>query len=193
MQSPKQGYQYKFKCRHHHKSHFWHTLQVKHNDLRAHVHEIYIQFTLLYQLSWNYNKLEGVSTIWGVFTWTRITFRKTFRNVIQNVIGIVIWTTCVYITWATNAFPITIRNCALRVIFCSYYAVRALWLTHALMHGFSAHFLNAHARITFRNSFAFTWTRIRLFRRITIQNAPFFAFQNAFQKPDLKQPFVYMG
>ena len=28
----------------------------------------------------------------GVFTWTRITFRKTFRNVIQNVIGIVIWT-----------------------------------------------------------------------------------------------------
>ena len=32
----------------------------------------------------------------GVFTWTRITFRKTFRNVIQNVIGIVIWTTCVY-------------------------------------------------------------------------------------------------
>ena len=34
--------------------------------------------------------------IMGVFTWTRITFRKTFRNVIQNVIGIVIWTTCVY-------------------------------------------------------------------------------------------------
>ena len=28
----------------------------------------------------------------GVFTWTRITFRKTFRNVIQNVIGIVITT-----------------------------------------------------------------------------------------------------
>ena len=43
-------------------------------------------------------------------------------------------------TWATNAFPITIRNCALRVIFCSYYAVRARWLTHALMYGFSAHF-----------------------------------------------------
>ena len=43
-------------------------------------------------------------------------------------------------TWATNAFPITIRICALRVMFCSYYAVRARWLTHALMHGFSAHF-----------------------------------------------------
>ena len=96
-------------------------------------------------------------------------------------------------TWATNAFPITIRNCALRVIFCSYYAVRARWLTHALMHGFSAHFENAHARITFRNSFAFTWTSIRLSRRITIQNALFSAFQNAFQKPDLKQLFVYMG
>ena len=26
----------------------------------------------------------------GVFTWTRITFRKTFQNVIQNVIGILI-------------------------------------------------------------------------------------------------------
>ena len=32
------------------------------------------------------------------------------------------------------------QDCALRVIFCSYYAVRARWLTHALMYGFSAHF-----------------------------------------------------
>ena len=45
----------------------------------------------------------------------------------------------------------------------------------------------------FRNSFAFTWTRIRLSRRITIQNALFFAFQNVFQKPDLKQLFVLHG
>ena len=96
-------------------------------------------------------------------------------------------------TWATNAFAITIRICALRVIFCSYYAVRARWLTHALMYGFSAHFWNAHARITFRKSFAFTWSRIRLSRRITIQNALFSAFQNAFQKPDLKQLCVHMG
>ena len=36
------------------------------------------------------------------------------------------------------------------VIFCSYCAVRADWP----MHGFSAHFQNAHARITFRKSFA---------------------------------------
>ena len=68
------------------------------------------------------------------------------------------------------------------VIFCSHCAVRADWP----MHGFSAHFQNAHARITFRKSFAFTCLRIRISRRITIQNALFFVFQNAFQKPDLK-------
>ena len=56
------------------------------------------------------------------------------------------------------------------VIFCSYCAVRADWP----MHGFSAHFQNAHARITFRKSFAFTCPRIRLSTRITIQNAFFF-------------------
>ena len=38
-----------------------------------------------------------------------------------------------------------------KVIFCSYCAVRADWP----MHGFSAHFQNAHAWITFRKSFAF--------------------------------------
>ena len=61
------------------------------------------------------------------------------------------------------------------VIFCSFCAVRVRWLTHALMHGFSAHFWNAHARITFRKSFAFTCPRIRLSRRITIQNPLFFS------------------
>ena len=79
------------------------------------------------------------------------------------------------------------------IIFCSYCAVRARWLTHALMHGFSAHFKNAHTRITFQKSFAFTCPRIRLSRRVTIQNALFFAFQNAFQKPDLKQLCVHKG
>ena len=57
-----------------------------------------------------------------------------------------------------------------KVIFCSHRAVRADWP----MHGFSAHFQNAHARITFRKSFAFTWPRIRLSMRSTIQNALFF-------------------
>ena len=74
------------------------------------------------------------------------------------------------------------------VIFCSYCAVRADWP----MHGFSAHFQNAHARITFRKSFAFTHVlRIRLSTRITIQNDSFFAFQNPFQKPDLKELCVH--
>ena len=40
--------------------------------------------------------IASLRSTMGVFTWTRITFRKTFRNVIQNVIVIVIWTTCVY-------------------------------------------------------------------------------------------------
>ena len=70
------------------------------------------------------------------------------------------------------------------VIFCSYCAVRADWP----MHGFSAHFQNAHARITFRKSFVFTCPRIRFSRRITIQNTLFFAFQ----KPDLKQLCVHI-
>ena len=56
------------------------------------------------------------------------------------------------------------------VIFCSHCAVRAEWP----MHGFSAHFQNAHAQITFRKIFAFTCPRIRLSTRITIQNALFF-------------------
>ena len=55
-------------------------------------------------------------------------------------------------TSIANALPIMNRICALEVIFCSYCAVHADWP----MHGFSAHFQNAHARITFRKSFAFT-------------------------------------
>ena len=49
----------------------------------------------------------------AVFTWARITFRKTFRIAIQNVIGIMIWTTCVHMH--CKCLPITIRICALRV------------------------------------------------------------------------------
>ena len=67
------------------------------------------------------------------------------------------------------------------VIFCSYCAVRVHWLTHALMHGFSAHYQDAHARITFWKSFAFTCPRIRLSRRITIQNALFSHFKTRFK------------
>ena len=68
----------------------------------------------------------------AVFTWARITFWKRFRIAIQNVIGIVIWTTCVHMH-CKRPSPNTIRICALRVIFCSYCAVRARWLTHVLI------------------------------------------------------------
>ena len=60
------------------------------------------------------------------------------------------------------------------VIFCSHCAVRADWP----MHGFSTHFQNAHARINFLKSFAFTWPRIRLSMWITIQNALFSHFKS---------------
>ena len=63
------------------------------------------------------------------------------------------------------------------VIFCSYCAVRADWP----MHGFSAHFQNAHSWITFQKSFAFTCPRIRLSMRITIQNALFSHFKTRFK------------
>ena len=80
-----------------------------------------------------------------------------------------------------NAFPITIRVCALRgnILF----PLRSLrWLTHAwLQHGFSAHFQNAHAQITFRKSFAFTCPRIKLSTWITIQNALFSRFKTRFK------------
>ena len=84
-------------------------------------------------------------------------------------------------TCIVNAFPITIRICALRgnILFL----LRSpRWLTHTwLQHGFSAHFQNAHARITFRKSFAFTCPRIRLSTRITIQNALFSRFKTRFK------------
>ena len=52
--------------------------------------------------------------------------------------------------------PVPITNRICEVIFCSYCAVCADWPRTRPMHGFSAHFQNAHARITFRKSFAFT-------------------------------------
>ena len=86
-------------------------------------------------------------------------------------------------TCIVNAFPITIRICALRgnilLLRCS---PRALidpcayaWLQRACF-----------------KCFAFTCPRIRLSRRITIQTA-LFSRSNAFQKPDLKQLWVHMG
>ena len=130
----------------------------------------------------------------AVFTWERIMFRKAFRN----VMWLGSWFELRAFTCIANAFPITIRICALRgnILFL----LRSpRWLTHAwLQHGFSAHFQNAHARITFRNSFVFTCPRIRLSKRITIQNALFFCvskrvskawFERALRSHGLKSGF----
>ena len=89
---------------------------------------------------------------------------------------------CAFTSVAT-AIPITNRICALRD--------NILFLLRRLTHAWlqRAQFQNAHARITFRKSFAFTKGKIRLSRRITIQNALRFAFQ----KPDLKELCVHKG
>ena len=122
-------------------------------------------------MTWVRNKHN--STL-AVFTWARITFRKTWLGS---------WFELRAFTCIVNAFPITISICALRgnsllllrsprplIDPCAY-----AWLQRA--------FLKCTRTNHVRKSFAFTCPRIRLSRRITIQNAPFFAFQNAFQKP----------
>ena len=84
-----------------------------------------------------------------------------------------------------TAVPITNRICALR----GHILFLLRWLTLWPMHGFSAHFQNAHARIMFRKSLHSQVLRIRLSRQITIQNALFLAFQ----KPDLKELCIHKG
>ena len=64
------------------------------------------------------------------------------------------------------------------VIFYSYCTVHADWP----MHGFSVHFQNAHAQITFRKSFAFTCPRIRLSTWILIKNTLFPRFKSLIWK-----------
>ena len=61
------------------------------------------------------------------------------------------------------------------VIFCSYCAVRADWP----MHGFSAHFQNAHVLITFRKSFAFTGPQDQAFYADHDPKRPFFRISKA--------------
>ena len=102
-----------------------------------------------------------------MFTWARITFWKTFRIAIQNVIGIVIWTTCVHMhckRLPNRDQDLRTASDILLLALIDPYAYA--WLQRA--------FLNAHARIEFRKSFAFTCSRIGLSRRITPQNALFF-------------------
>ena len=96
-------------------------------------------------------------------------------------------------TWATNAFPITIRICALRVIFCSYtQSARADWpmrLCMASARIFKMHTYESRSERALRSHGLESG-----FLGGSRSKTPFFfAFQNAFQKPDLKQLCVHMG
>ena len=111
----------------------------------------------------------------AVFTWARITFRKTFRITIQNVIGIVIWTTCVHMHCKRLPNHDQDLRTASDILFllrsphesCSERALRS----HVLESGFlggsrSKTPLFSRFKTRFKsliwNSFAFTWAKIRL-------------------------------
>ena len=68
------------------------------------------------------------------------------------------------------------------IIFCSYCAVRADWPMHGFSMASACISKNAHSRITFRKSFAFTCPRIRLSTRIAIQKRPFFRISKRISK-----------
>ena len=73
-----------------------------------------------------------------------------------------------YISCAQNKFP--------RIMFYTYGRINSIQFN-----SIQFNFQNAHARITFRKSFAFTCPRIRLSTRITIQNALFSRFKKRFK------------
>ena len=75
-------------------------------------------------------------------------FQKPFWITIRFLIGFVIWTTCIH--KHCNCRPDHEQGLRDDIMFL------LRWLTLWPMHGFSTHFQNAHARITFRESFAFT-------------------------------------
>ena len=92
-------------------------------------------------------------------------------------------------TCIANAFPITIRICALRgnilLLLCS-----PCWLTHAwLQRASPKKTLTNHVtkelciHISYNQAFYVDHD----------PKCPFFAFQNAFQKPDLKQLCIHIG
>ena len=123
----------------------------------------------------------------AVFTKEWITFRKTFRTAFWDRDFNYMYVRSHALQTPSQSRP---GSAHCEVIFCSHHcAVRADWP----MHGFSAHFQNAHARITLRKNFAFTLPRIRLSMRITIQTPFFSRFKSVFQKPDLKELCVHKG
>ena len=134
-------------------------------------------------LSWCQKYSHLLQVTQGMFTKEQITFQKLFldRNPLRD------WVRDLYYVRSQALQPPSQSRTgsAHCEICCSYCAD---WPTR--MHGFSVHnFQNAHARISFRKSFAFTKGKISLFRQIQIQNALLFAFQ----KPDLKEHCVHKG
>ena len=72
------------------------------------------------------------------------------------------------------------------VIFCSYCTVCTEWP----MHGFSAHFQNAHVQITFRKSFAFTCPQNQAFYVDHDPKRTFFHISKAHFKSPIWKSFV---
>ena len=94
---------------------------------------------------WVMSKQNLQCTTLGVFTWTRITFRKTFRNAIQNVIAIVISN---YVRSHGLQMPFQSRSSG--SAHCEWYfapttqSARADWPI-ALMYGSSARIFKMHS------------------------------------------------
>ena len=114
----------------------------------------------------------------GLFTKERITFRKPFRIAIRFLIGFVIWTMCVHMHCKRRP------NHEQEVIIL--FLLRSPhWLTHAwLQRAFPKCTRTNHVP---ERTLCSHVLRIRLSTQITIQNTLYSPFQNAFQKPDLKE------
>ena len=150
-----------------------------------------------------YDHLFFVShLLWVCLHGLEITFRKTFRNVIRpfrdwdrdlNYVILEHVNAKLFHFW--NAFPITIRKLRTAsdiLLLTTQSAWILMWpmrLCMASARIFKMHTHESRSKTALRlhglESGFLGW--------ITIQNALFFTFQNAFQKPDLKQLFVYMG
>ena len=126
----------------------------------------------------------------GVFTWTRITFRKTFQNAIQNVIGIVIWTTFVHMGYkrlsnhdqdlrTASDVLLLLRSPHALIDPCAY-----AWLQRAFLKCTRTNHVPKQLCVHI-------WTRIRLSRRITIQNALFSRFKTRFKSLIWNYSFLF--
>ena len=124
----------------------------------------------------------------GLFTKERITFRKLVsdRDPLPDWVRDLNYMRSQALQ---TSFRSRTGSAHCEVIFCSYCAVRADWP----MHGFSAHFQNAHARITFRKSFAFTCPQNQAFYMDHDPKRPFFHVSKAWFERALRSQRVKSG